>query len=100
MGNHYKKTIRAHKREVWESATSRARKRKSWESVTREQLGLIKERCGKARQEENRGEVWESATREQLELIKERCEKALQESKWRGVGKRYKSANRAHKKEA
>ena len=41
--------------------------------------------------------MWESATREHLELIKERRGKALQKS--RGVGKRYKRAFQAHKRE-
>ena len=70
MGKRYKRAIRAHKREVWESAT-------------KEQLELIKERCGKALQG---GEVWESDTRKQLELKK------------KGVGKRHKRALRAYKK--
>jgi hypothetical protein len=38
VGKRLKRPIRAHKKEVWESAT-------------REQLKLIKERCGKAPQE-------------------------------------------------
>jgi hypothetical protein len=75
VGKRYKRAIRAHKRELWESAT-------------KEQLELIKKRCGKAIQG---GEVWESDTRKQLELkkkvwesatrerIEERCGKALQE---------------------
>jgi len=45
----------------------RANRGEVWESATREQIELIKERCGKAK-------------REQIELIKERCGKALQES--------------------
>jgi hypothetical protein len=52
VGKRYKRAVRAHKREVWDSAT-------------REQLELIKD-------------VGESVTREQIE---ERCGKALQESK-------------------
>jgi hypothetical protein len=63
----YNGAVRAHEREVWESAT-------------REQLDLIEESCGKALQESKRAhkrEVWESATREQIE---ERCGKGLQES--------------------
>jgi hypothetical protein len=40
VGKRYKRAVKAHKREVWESAT-------------REQLELQKERCEKALQEGN-----------------------------------------------
>ena len=63
MGKCYKRAIRAHKGEVWESDT-------------REQKAHKLEVSESARRE-----VWESATREQLEPIQERCETALQESK-------------------
>ena len=68
MGKRNNRAIRAHKREVWESAT-------------REQLEFKKR------------EVWESDTREQLELIKDRCGRALQESKSRRGGKELQESN-------